>query len=93
MYMAKKPLGGTGVALHQDTHYIRNEPNTLMACGIACNDTGADNGGLCVVPGSHKQGLFTAGEVRESDQARQLGQRLSYARSRGQKVDGADVFL
>jgi ectoine hydroxylase-related dioxygenase (phytanoyl-CoA dioxygenase family) len=68
MYMAKKPAGGTGVALHQDTHYIRNEPNTLMACWIAFNDTGADNGGLCVVPGSHKRGLLEAGEVRESDQ-------------------------
>lgn len=68
MYMAKQPGGGTGVALHQDTHYIRNEPNTLMACWIACNDTGADNGGLCVVPGSHRLGLFEAGEVRESDQ-------------------------
>ncbi len=68
MYMAKLPGGGTGVALHQDTHYIRNEPNTLMACWIACNDTGADNGGLCVVSGSHKRGLMEAGEVRESDQ-------------------------
>ncbi len=68
MYMAKKPGGGTGVALHQDTHYIRNEPNTLMACWIACNDTGADNGGLCVAPGSHRRGLLEAGQVRESDQ-------------------------
>ena len=24
MYMAKSPEGGTGVALHQDTHYIRS---------------------------------------------------------------------
>ena len=68
MYMAKKPDGGTGVAMHQDTHYIRNEPNTLMACWIAFGDTGADNGGLCVAKGSHKLGLFDAGEVRESDQ-------------------------
>ena len=29
MFMNKRPEGGTGVALHQDTHYIRNEPNTL----------------------------------------------------------------
>jgi ectoine hydroxylase-related dioxygenase (phytanoyl-CoA dioxygenase family) len=68
MYMAKEPGGGTGVALHQDTHYIRNEPNTLMACWIAFNDTGADNGGLCVVPGSHRQGLQETGRVREVDQ-------------------------
>ena len=58
MYMAKSPEGGTGVALHQDTHYIRNEPNTLMACWIAMSDTDGDNGGLCVVPGSHKRPLY-----------------------------------
>ena len=68
MYMAKKPGGGTGVALHQDTHYIRNEPNTLTACWIAFGDTGGDNGGLCVAPGSHMQGLLETDEVRESDQ-------------------------
>ncbi|MEE2658939.1 MAG: phytanoyl-CoA dioxygenase family protein [Candidatus Latescibacterota bacterium] len=68
MYMAKQPSGGTGVALHQDTHYIRNEPNTLMACWVAFNDTGPDNGGLCVVPGSHKKGLFETDRVRESEQ-------------------------
>lgn len=68
MYMAKRPEGGTGVALHQDTHYIRNEPNTLMACWIAFSPTGRDNGGLVVVPGSHKLGLLEAGRVRESAQ-------------------------
>ena len=57
MYMAKQPDGGTGVALHQDTHYIRNEPNTLMACWIAFSATDPDNGGLCVAPGSHLEGL------------------------------------
>ncbi|MBT3345544.1 MAG: hypothetical protein HN404_21275, partial [Gemmatimonadetes bacterium] len=54
MYMAKPPEGGTGVALHQDTHYIRNEPNTLTACWMAFSQTGPDNGGLVVAPGSHK---------------------------------------
>ena len=68
MYMAKAPEGGTGVALHQDTHYIRNEPNTLMACWIALSATGPANGGLVVVPGSHHDGLQSAGRVRESDQ-------------------------
>ena len=58
MYMAKSPEGGTGVALHQDTHYIRNEPNTLMACWVALSDTDRENGGLCVVAGSHKRPLY-----------------------------------
>ena len=58
MYMNKQAKGGTGVALHQDTHYIKNEPNTLMACWIALSDTDQKNGGLCVVPGSHKRPLY-----------------------------------
>ena len=53
MYMDKKPKGGIGVALHQDTHYIRNDPNTLMACWIALSKTEPENGGWYVVPGSH----------------------------------------
>ncbi len=48
---------GKGTALHQDTHYLPNEPNTLMACWLAMSDTDGTNGGLCVVPGSHKGGL------------------------------------
>jgi phytanoyl-CoA hydroxylase len=57
MYLNKSPQGGQGIALHQDTHYLPSEPNTLMACWIALTDTGAENGGLCVVPGSHAGGL------------------------------------
>jgi ectoine hydroxylase-related dioxygenase (phytanoyl-CoA dioxygenase family) len=68
MFMAKHPGGATGVALHQDTHYIKNEPNTLMACWIAFSDTGPDNGGLCVLPGSNNAGLLSAGRVRDTEQ-------------------------
>ena len=50
MYLDKAPEG-TGIALHQDTHYIPNEPNTLLACWLALTDAGPENGGLCVVPG------------------------------------------
>jgi len=53
MYMNKAAKGSAGTALHQDSHYIGNEPNTLMACWIAMSDTDKGNGGLCVVPGSH----------------------------------------
>ena len=66
MYMDKAPKGGTGVALHQDSHYIRNEPNTLMACWIALSHTCAENGGLCVVKGSNKGGLRSFDRVRDT---------------------------
>lgn len=63
MYMERKPAGdetaGTpGIALHQDLHYLPCEPQTLLACWLAMNDTDAGNGGLCVVPGSHHHGLY-----------------------------------
>ncbi|MDP7396235.1 MAG: phytanoyl-CoA dioxygenase family protein [Lentisphaeria bacterium] len=64
MYMPKGPapaggeLGEVGVALHQDTHYLPSEPNTLMACWIAMSDTDPENGGFCVVPGSHTDELL-----------------------------------
>ena len=63
MFLNKPKQGGRGIALHQDTHYLPNEPNTLMACWIALTDTDADNGGLCVVPGSHLEGLREAGKI------------------------------
>ncbi len=59
MYLEKWPAeAGKGTALHQDYHYLPNEPNTLMACWIAMSDTDGENGGLCVVPGSHVEGLY-----------------------------------
>lgn len=69
MYL-NKPAGGAGHSMHQDAHYIGVEPNTLMACWLALSDTDGDNGGLCVVPGSHRAGLLTGHknlDTREHD--------------------------
>lgn len=73
MYMERAPakdgvVGGKGVAMHQDLHYLPTEPPTLMACWIALNDTDAGNGGLCIVPGSHTSGLFEATKNDNADQ-------------------------
>src|SRR5579872_5265508 len=65
MLLNKRPKGGQGIALHQDSHYLPNEPNTLMACWLALTDTDPDNGGLCVVPGSHK-GLLQSAQRTEN---------------------------
>ena len=75
MYLAKPPATvteakGKGIALHQDSHYLPNEPNTLMACWVAMNDTDADNGGLCVVPGSHLGGLRSTHPNADDDHIR-----------------------
>ena len=73
MYMEKHPsgeadLGGQGVALHQDFHYLPCEPNTLIACWVAMSDTDPENGGLVVVPGSHNDGLFSTHKNENPDE-------------------------
>ena len=68
MFLNKAAAGGKGIALHQDTHYLPTEPNTLMACWVALTDTDAGNGGFCVVPGSHKTGLRRARKNENSEQ-------------------------
>jgi ectoine hydroxylase len=68
MLLNKRAQGGQGIALHQDTHYLPNEPNTLMACWLALTDTDPANGGLCVVLGSHREGLRAAQKNRDAQE-------------------------
>jgi phytanoyl-CoA hydroxylase len=69
-----KPPGARGQAMHQDNIFLRADPETCLAAWIAIDDVDADNGGLAVVPGSHRTELacpepadltesFTSGQV------------------------------
>ena len=49
-----KPCGAKGQALHQDNIYLQVEPNTCYAAWTAIDPVTPENGGLYVVPGSHK---------------------------------------
>ncbi len=49
-----KPAGARGQSLHQDNFYLRVAPQTCMAAWVAVDDADEDNGGLFVVPGTHK---------------------------------------
>ncbi|MGC5036543.1 phytanoyl-CoA dioxygenase family protein [Streptomyces sp. DT190] len=53
-----KPPGARGQALHQDNFYLRVEPGTCVAAWVACDVIDRDNGGLEVVPGTHRMDLF-----------------------------------
>lgn len=67
MYLEKRPAEpGKGTALHQDNHYLPNEPTTLTACWLAMSDTDGENGGLCVVPRSHRNGLYKTHKATNS---------------------------
>jgi phytanoyl-CoA hydroxylase len=49
-----KPPGARGQALHQDNFYLRVAPGTCMAAWLAVDAADAENGGMMVVPGSHR---------------------------------------
>ena len=66
-----KPPGARGQALHQDNFYLRVEPGTCVAAWIACDVIDRDNGGLEVVPGTHRMDVFCP-EVADAE--------LSFAR-------------
>lgn len=73
MFLEKKPARddahrGRGIALHQDLHYLPCEPETLMACWIAMSDTDGENGGLCVVAGSHRHGLYPTHKTENAEE-------------------------
>ena len=53
-----KPPGSPGQALHQDNFYLAVQPGTCIAAWTALDETDADNGGLYVVPGSHRLGVI-----------------------------------
>ncbi|WP_367319092.1 phytanoyl-CoA dioxygenase family protein [Streptomyces sp. HUAS ZL42] len=60
-----KPPGARGQALHQDNFYLRVEPGTCVAAWIACDVIDRENGGLEVVPGTHRMDLFCPEEADE----------------------------
>ena len=49
-----KPPGSPGQALHQDNFYLAVQPGTCVAAWTAIDAADPDNGGLYVVPGTHK---------------------------------------
>ena len=52
-----KPAGARGQELHQDNLYLRVKPGTCMAAWVAIDNVDEANGGMRVVPGSHRTEL------------------------------------
>ncbi len=53
-----KPPGARGQDFHQDNFYLRVHPGTCAAAWTAIDDADQENGGLLVVPGSHRFGII-----------------------------------
>lgn len=61
-----KPAGARGQALHQDNFFLKVEPGTCIAAWIALDPADRENGGLEVVPGTHRMKIFCPEEADES---------------------------
>ncbi len=62
-----KPPGARGQDFHQDNFYLRIKPGTCMAAWVALDPADADNGGMSVVPGSHKLEVLCPEERSDND--------------------------
>ncbi len=58
-----KPAGARGQALHQDNFYLKVDPGTCIAAWIALDRADGENGGLQVVPGTHRMDIFCPEEA------------------------------
>ena len=76
-----KPPTARGQALHQDNLFLQAHPETCLAAWIAIDDCDGENGGLIVVPGSHRIELLCPEEADPTE---------SYASSTVPVPDGVE---
>ncbi|MGH7144863.1 MAG: phytanoyl-CoA dioxygenase family protein [Planctomycetota bacterium] len=58
-----KPAGARGQALHQDNFYLQAAPSTCIAAWIALERCDVENGGLMVVPNTHRYAVQCPAEA------------------------------
>ena len=58
-----KPAGARGQALHQDNFFLKVQPGTCIAAWMALDPADRQNGGLEVVPGTHRMDIFCPEEA------------------------------
>jgi phytanoyl-CoA hydroxylase len=63
-----KPPGSKGIAMHQESYYVETDPPKLLTCWVTFDDSDSENGGLCVIPGSHRDGLHAVHEPRDAEE-------------------------
>jgi phytanoyl-CoA hydroxylase len=61
-----KPPGARGQELHQDNFYLRVKPGTCLAAWLAVDDVDEENGGMKVVPGTHRDEIACPEEADTS---------------------------
>jgi phytanoyl-CoA hydroxylase len=54
--LVKPPANGAAFPMHQDYPYFPHRDHSMLAASVHLDDADTENGCLCVVPGSHKEG-------------------------------------
>ncbi|MCC7519372.1 MAG: phytanoyl-CoA dioxygenase family protein [Verrucomicrobiae bacterium] len=62
-----KPPGARGQAMHQDNFYLQVKPKTCVAAWTAIDPATPENGGLYVVPGTHRMDIVCPEKADEGD--------------------------
>ena len=62
-----KPPTARGQAMHQDNLFLQAHPETCIAAWIAIDDCDGENGGLKMVPGSHRYELVCPEDANEAE--------------------------
>ena len=64
-----KPPTARGQALHQDNLFLQAHPETCLAAWIAVDDCDRENGGLIVLPGSHRIQILCPDEDADPEES------------------------
>lgn len=56
--LVKPPEQGAAFPMHQDAPYFPHAKHTMMAASVHMDDSDMENGCLCVIPKSHKNGMM-----------------------------------
>jgi phytanoyl-CoA hydroxylase len=89
-----KPPTARGQALHQDNISLQAHPETCLAAWIAIDDANAENGGLIVVPGSHRLEIQCPGPADRDDSFSSTGLRPPPGLAQSQtELNAGDVLF
>jgi Protein involved in biosynthesis of mitomycin antibiotics/polyketide fumonisin len=56
--LVKPPENGAAFPLHQDAPYFPHATHSMLAASVHLDDSDMENGCLCVIPGTHKNGMM-----------------------------------
>ena len=86
-WFAKLPGEKTYISWHQDAAYWGLEPPNVVTAWLALTESTPENGGMRVIPGSHKERLLPQIDTYAPDNALSRGQEIAVEVNEAEAVD------